>query len=157
MAYGARLESELGESPQGFNSPILRAKKHPRLSGVFLCTGSRDLGADCVIAGDHLQSDWLFEICLIALASDGSPILRHKKRTSFWVFFSDFNELSIAGEHLANKVISARALDSFQNKVIKNRKVWSDQDSQKMACRVHRNCDFSLCRCGFRNHGNESF
>jgi len=46
-----------------------------------------------------------------------SPILRHKKRTSFWVFFSVFNELPIAGEHLANKVISARALDSFQNKV----------------------------------------
>ena len=43
MAYGARLESELGESPQGFKSPILRAKEHPRLSGVFLCTGSRDL------------------------------------------------------------------------------------------------------------------
>ena len=37
MAYGARLESELGESPQGFKSPILRAKKDPRLSGVFLC------------------------------------------------------------------------------------------------------------------------
>ena len=27
MAYGARLESELGESPQGFKSPILRHKK----------------------------------------------------------------------------------------------------------------------------------
>jgi len=39
-----------------------------------------------------------------------SPILRHKKRTSFWVFFSVFNELPIAGEHLANKVISARAV-----------------------------------------------
>ena len=35
MAYGARLESELGESPQGFKSPILRAKEDPRLSGVF--------------------------------------------------------------------------------------------------------------------------
>ena len=77
MAYGARLESELGESPQGFKSPILR----------------------------------------------------HKKRTSFWVFFSVFAELLIAGEHLANKVISARALDSFQNKVIKNRNYWSDHNS----------------------------
>jgi hypothetical protein len=58
------------------------------LSGVFSLPGSHDLGADCVIAGDHLQSDWLFEECHIALASDGFPILRHKKRTSFWVFFS---------------------------------------------------------------------
>ena len=40
MAYGARLESELGESPQGFKSPILRAKDHPRLSGVFLFRNS---------------------------------------------------------------------------------------------------------------------
>jgi hypothetical protein len=24
-----------------------------------------DLGADCVIAGDHLQSEWLSEECLI--------------------------------------------------------------------------------------------
>ena len=24
-----------------------------------------DLGADCVIAGDHLQSEWLFEECPI--------------------------------------------------------------------------------------------
>ena len=29
MAYGARLESELGESPQGFKSPILRAPRSP--------------------------------------------------------------------------------------------------------------------------------
>ena len=27
MAYGARLESVLGASPQGFESPILRQKK----------------------------------------------------------------------------------------------------------------------------------
>ena len=36
MAYGARLESELGETPQGFKSPILRQGKFclflPRLS-----------------------------------------------------------------------------------------------------------------------------
>lgn len=36
MAYGARLESELGESPQGFKSPILRHKKRPpACRGVF--------------------------------------------------------------------------------------------------------------------------
>ena len=35
MAYGARLESELGESPQGFKSPILRAKEDPPLVGGF--------------------------------------------------------------------------------------------------------------------------
>ena len=40
-----------------------------------------------------------------------------------------FTDLLVAGEHLANKVISARALDSFQNKVIKNRKIWSDRNS----------------------------
>ena len=28
MAYGARLESVLGESPRGFESPILRSRKH---------------------------------------------------------------------------------------------------------------------------------
>ena len=33
-----------------------------------------------------------------------------------------FTDILVAGEHLANKVISARALVSFQNKVIKNRK-----------------------------------
>jgi hypothetical protein len=60
-----------------------------------------------VIAGDHLQSEWLTAEFLIALASDGSPILRHKKRTSFWVFFSAFTHLLIPSEHLANKVISA--------------------------------------------------
>ena len=29
MAYGARLESVLGESPQGFESPILRQSEFP--------------------------------------------------------------------------------------------------------------------------------
>ena len=33
MAYGARLESGLGETPQGFKSPILRHVKE----GTFLC------------------------------------------------------------------------------------------------------------------------
>ena len=28
MAYGARLESVLGESPRGFESPILRSGRH---------------------------------------------------------------------------------------------------------------------------------
>jgi len=43
VAYGARLESELGESPQGFKSPILRHKKRTpiwvffsNLRGVWL-------------------------------------------------------------------------------------------------------------------------
>ncbi len=119
---------------RGSNPLSSAQRKTPACRGFFLCTGSRDLRK----RGE---------------ASMESPILRHKKRTSFWVFFSVFNELPIAGEHLANKVISARALDSFQNKVIKNRKIWSDQDSQKMACRVHRNCDFGLCCCWFRHHG----
>ena len=29
VAYGARLESVLGESPRGFESPILRARSEP--------------------------------------------------------------------------------------------------------------------------------
>ena len=33
MAYGARLESGLGETPQGFKSPILRHLEE----GTFLC------------------------------------------------------------------------------------------------------------------------
>lgn len=36
MAYGARLESVLGASPQGFESLILRQSKKPALSGFFL-------------------------------------------------------------------------------------------------------------------------
>ena len=35
MAYGARLESVLGESPRGFESPILRQKPLLRLSILF--------------------------------------------------------------------------------------------------------------------------
>jgi hypothetical protein len=34
------------------------------LSGGFSLRGSHDLGADCVIAGDHLQSEWLSAECL---------------------------------------------------------------------------------------------
>ena len=30
MAYGARLESVLGESPRGFESPILRGRQSSR-------------------------------------------------------------------------------------------------------------------------------
>ena len=37
VAYGARLESELGESPQGFKSPILRCKTECPLRGGILC------------------------------------------------------------------------------------------------------------------------
>ena len=36
MAYGARLESVLGESPRGFESPLLRAKINPGLIPGFL-------------------------------------------------------------------------------------------------------------------------
>lgn len=40
MAYGARLESVLGESPQGFESPILRQSHEspdgPRSGGALL-------------------------------------------------------------------------------------------------------------------------
>ena len=36
MAYGASLESWLGASPRGFESPILRIKKAPDLSGAFV-------------------------------------------------------------------------------------------------------------------------
>jgi hypothetical protein len=36
VAYGARLESVLGASPQGFESLILRKSKKPALSGFFL-------------------------------------------------------------------------------------------------------------------------
>ena len=32
MAYGARLESVLGETPQGFKSPILRHSDGPRIA-----------------------------------------------------------------------------------------------------------------------------
>ena len=38
MAYGARLESVLGESPRGFESPILRREKAPSYL-VFRTTG----------------------------------------------------------------------------------------------------------------------
>ena len=34
MAYGARLESVLGETPQGFKSPILRHSVGPRIPKV---------------------------------------------------------------------------------------------------------------------------
>ena len=33
MAYGARLESVLGESPRGFESPILRHVKNRNIAG----------------------------------------------------------------------------------------------------------------------------
>ena len=36
VAYGARLESVLGASPRGFESPILRCEKAPDFSGAFL-------------------------------------------------------------------------------------------------------------------------
>ena len=36
MAYGARLESVLGETPQGFESPTLRAKRETPRKGRFL-------------------------------------------------------------------------------------------------------------------------
>ena len=39
MAYGARLESVLGESPRGFESPILRGMKKPPIKGVFSFPG----------------------------------------------------------------------------------------------------------------------
>ena len=35
MAYGASLESWLGESPRGFESPILRGMRRPPLRGFF--------------------------------------------------------------------------------------------------------------------------
>ena len=50
MAYGARLESVLGESPQGFESPILRAVNcraivvGQTLQGRFLRNESSSLG-----------------------------------------------------------------------------------------------------------------
>ena len=37
MAYGARLESALGASPRGFESPILRKRINPHLGGLFVC------------------------------------------------------------------------------------------------------------------------
>ena len=43
MAYGARLESVLGESPQGFESPILRQSNEspdgPRSAGALVYPG----------------------------------------------------------------------------------------------------------------------
>ena len=40
MAYGARLESVLGASPRGFESPILRRKIRPfTMSGRFSFLG----------------------------------------------------------------------------------------------------------------------
>ena len=49
MAYGARLESVLGESPRGFESPILRVVKGAvpkgrRLSQSWGCCGLDPLG-----------------------------------------------------------------------------------------------------------------
>ena len=52
MAYGARLESVLGESPQGFESPILRrVTSHDIVeiqSGVEVLLGGRDSGLRCL-------------------------------------------------------------------------------------------------------------
>ena len=62
MAYGARLESELGESPQGFKSPILRHKKRTPFRVFF--SYSR---------GIRIWEE-------LAPASDGSPILRCKTK-----------------------------------------------------------------------------
>ena len=39
MAYGARLESGLGASPQGFKSPILRARSKRPARGVLHLRG----------------------------------------------------------------------------------------------------------------------
>ena len=39
MAYGARLESALGASPRGFESPILRRNEKRPLVGRFLFLG----------------------------------------------------------------------------------------------------------------------
>ena len=46
MAYGARLESVLGESPRGFESPILRGRTPQN---------SRNLGGFSLILGRHVQ------------------------------------------------------------------------------------------------------
>jgi hypothetical protein len=39
VAYGARLESALGASPRGFESPILRKRNDRLLGGLFVCWG----------------------------------------------------------------------------------------------------------------------
>ncbi len=51
MAYGARLESVLGESPRGFESPILRHKMHPL--PVVSCTRRGGLVLDAVQLRPH--------------------------------------------------------------------------------------------------------
>ena len=60
MAYGARLESGLGESPQGFKSPILRAMNGTR-QGAVRISEEFDLGAagptqSAELAADPLSS-----------------------------------------------------------------------------------------------------
>jgi hypothetical protein len=46
VAYGARLESALGASPRGFESPILRSGKSPKVIwGFFVAWDSPDFAA----------------------------------------------------------------------------------------------------------------
>ncbi len=54
MAYGASLESWLGASPRGFESPILRSEKAPDFSGAFVL-----LGVQPLVRGVSITGCWL--------------------------------------------------------------------------------------------------
>ena len=57
MAYGARLESGLGASPQGFKSPILRAHQNDSaLAGSFcILRREHDLGGENLFSGGKIN------------------------------------------------------------------------------------------------------
>ena len=69
MAYGARLESELGASPQGFKSPILRANEKHSVTGVFfICIDSEDLRVDTFLEHLHRKNEQLLNLAKIKIA-----------------------------------------------------------------------------------------
>jgi len=64
-----------------------------QMGGAFFVAKScEDLGADCVIAGDHLQSEWLFEDCLTSVCKrrflsspQPIPLFVHFLNYSSWI------------------------------------------------------------------------
>src|SRR3712207_5770674 len=78
VAYGARLESVLGESPRGFESPILRKRERPPCGAAFLVCGG--MGGRGPLTGGGPPAH--------ACAGDESPIPSEPRSAarggSFW-------------------------------------------------------------------------
>ena len=75
MAYGARLESVLGESPRGFESPILRGLSR-NTSSTWYCTGL----AGRIFAGSGSLSSRKSECPKVPCDEVGSKMLRPEWR-----------------------------------------------------------------------------